>query len=108
MEQGGEKVRGALWGTPPSATRREQAPGPQVLCVHTTPDSPPVLCLLPGMDNQTVLAVQSLLDGQGAVTDPSAQSVSSSTAIPPMGESRSGGETGEGWWAGGLLAWCAL
>ncbi|KAJ7426798.1 zinc finger protein 341 [Willisornis vidua] len=36
------------------------------------------------MDNQTVLAVQSLLDGQGGVTDPSAQNVNSSTAIQPM------------------------
>lgn len=47
----------------------------------------PCLCLLPGMDNQTVLAVQSLLDGQGGVTDPSAPNVSSSAAIQPMGES---------------------
>lgn len=45
------------------------------------------LCLLSGMDNQTVLAVQSLLDGQGGVTDPSAQNVNSSTAIQSMGES---------------------
>ncbi|NWW53160.1 ZN341 protein, partial [Pedionomus torquatus] len=42
------------------------------------------LCLLSGMDNQTVLAVQSLLDGQGGVTDPSAQNVNSSAAIQPM------------------------
>lgn len=47
----------------------------------------PCLCLLSGMDNQTVLAVQSLLDGQGGVTDPSAQNVNSTT-IQPMGESR--------------------
>lgn len=46
-----------------------------------------MLCLLSGMDNQTVLAVQSLLDGQGGVTDPSAPNVGSSTAIQPMGES---------------------
>ncbi|XP_066054692.1 zinc finger protein 341 isoform X2 [Chamaea fasciata] len=39
---------------------------------------------LEGMDNQTVLAVQSLLDGQGGVTDPSAPSVNSSAAIQPM------------------------
>ncbi|XP_051489444.1 zinc finger protein 341 isoform X3 [Apus apus] len=39
---------------------------------------------LEGMDNQTVLAVQSLLDGQGGVTDPSTQNVSSSTAIQSM------------------------
>ncbi|XP_032930979.1 zinc finger protein 341 [Catharus ustulatus] len=39
---------------------------------------------LEGMDNQTVLAVQSLLDGQGGVTDPSAPSVNSSTVIQPM------------------------
>ncbi|XP_074698875.1 zinc finger protein 341 isoform X4 [Strix aluco] len=44
----------------------------------------PYLCLLSGMDNQTVLAVQSLLDGQGGVTDPSAQNVNSSTAIQSM------------------------
>ncbi|NXR54665.1 ZN341 protein, partial [Hippolais icterina] len=44
----------------------------------------PCLCLLSGMDNQTVLAVQSLLDGQGGVTDPSAPNVNSSTAIQPM------------------------
>lgn len=48
---------------------------------------PSICCLLPGMDNQTVLAVQSLLDGQGGVTDPSAPSVNSSAAIQPMGES---------------------
>lgn len=34
-----------------------------------------------------MLAVQSLLDGQGGVADPSAQNVSSSTAIQSMGES---------------------
>ncbi|XP_074868337.1 zinc finger protein 341 isoform X2 [Carettochelys insculpta] len=39
---------------------------------------------LEGMDNQTVLAVQSLLDGQGAVTDPSAQNVNTSTPIQSM------------------------
>ncbi|XP_030319149.1 zinc finger protein 341 isoform X2 [Calypte anna] len=39
---------------------------------------------LEGMDNQTVLAVQSLLDGQGGVTDPSAQNVNPSTAIQSM------------------------
>nr|XP_054500201.1 zinc finger protein 341 isoform X1 [Agelaius phoeniceus] len=39
---------------------------------------------LEGMDNQTVLAVQSLLDGQGGVTDPSAATVNSSAAIQPM------------------------
>ncbi|NWQ82581.1 ZN341 protein, partial [Columbina picui] len=44
----------------------------------------PCFCLLSGMDNQTVLAVQSLLDGQGGVADPSAQNVSSSAAIQSM------------------------
>uniref|UniRef100_A0A6J0VAK6 Zinc finger protein 341 isoform X1 n=2 Tax=Pogona vitticeps TaxID=103695 RepID=A0A6J0VAK6_9SAUR len=39
---------------------------------------------LEGMDNQTVLAVQSLLDGQGGVTDPSAQNVNTSTTIQSM------------------------
>lgn len=38
------------------------------------------------MDNQTVLAVQSLLDGQGGVTDPSAQNVNAAAPIQPMGE----------------------
>uniref|UniRef100_A0A8D0L8F0 Zinc finger protein 341 n=1 Tax=Sphenodon punctatus TaxID=8508 RepID=A0A8D0L8F0_SPHPU len=36
------------------------------------------------MDNQTVLAVQSLLDGHGAVTDPSAQNVNTSATIQSM------------------------
>ncbi|XP_022524313.2 zinc finger protein 341 isoform X3 [Astyanax mexicanus] len=35
--------------------------------------------VLEGMDNQTVLAVQSLLDGQGGVPDPSNQAVSGTT-----------------------------
>ena len=39
-----------------------------------------------GMDNQTVLAVQSLLDGQGAVPDPTGQSVNAPPAIQPLGE----------------------
>ncbi|XP_057558034.1 zinc finger protein 341 isoform X5 [Hippopotamus amphibius kiboko] len=39
---------------------------------------------LEGMDNQTVLAVQSLLDGQGAVPDPTGQSVSAPPAIQPL------------------------
>lgn len=39
--------------------------------------------VLEGMDNQTVLNVQSLLDGQGGVLDPSAQNVSGTT-IQPM------------------------
>lgn len=39
-----------------------------------------------GMDNQTVLAVQSLLDGQGAVPDPTGQSVNVPPAIQPLGE----------------------
>ncbi|XP_030642594.1 zinc finger protein 341 [Chanos chanos] len=39
--------------------------------------------VLEGMDNQTVLAVQSLLDGQGGVPDPNAQNVSGTT-IQPM------------------------
>nr|XP_030686752.1 zinc finger protein 341 isoform X1 [Globicephala melas] len=37
-----------------------------------------------GMDNQTVLAVQSLLDGQGAVSDPTGQSVNAPPAIQPL------------------------
>lgn len=36
------------------------------------------------MDNQTVLAVQSLLDGQGAVPDPTGQSVNAPPAIQPL------------------------
>ncbi|KAJ7331906.1 hypothetical protein JRQ81_014086 [Phrynocephalus forsythii] len=36
------------------------------------------------MDNQTVLAVQSLLDGQGGVTDPSAENVNAPTTIQCM------------------------
>nr|XP_008108205.1 PREDICTED: zinc finger protein 341 isoform X1 [Anolis carolinensis] len=39
---------------------------------------------LEGMDNQTVLAVQSLLDGQGGVADPSTQTVNASTTIQTM------------------------
>ncbi|MEQ2237686.1 hypothetical protein ILYODFUR_025619 [Ilyodon furcidens] len=41
--------------------------------------------VLEGMDNQTVLAVQSLLDGQGGVPDPNNQNVSATSAIQPMG-----------------------
>lgn len=37
------------------------------------------------MDNQTVLAVQSLLDGQGGVPDPNNQNVSGTSAIQSMG-----------------------
>ncbi|CAB1336413.1 unnamed protein product [Coregonus sp. 'balchen'] len=37
-----------------------------------------------GMDNQTVLAVQSLLDGQGGVPDPNSQNVSGSSTIQSM------------------------
>ncbi|XP_004918581.2 zinc finger protein 341 isoform X3 [Xenopus tropicalis] len=37
-----------------------------------------------GMDNQTVLAVQSLLDGQGGVSDHSAQTVTNSAPIQSM------------------------
>uniref|UniRef100_A0A3B4ALY5 C2H2-type domain-containing protein n=1 Tax=Periophthalmus magnuspinnatus TaxID=409849 RepID=A0A3B4ALY5_9GOBI len=40
--------------------------------------------VLEGMDNQTVLAVQSLLDGQGGVPDPNNQNVSGSSTIQPM------------------------
>ncbi|CAL8238666.1 unnamed protein product [Lota lota] len=40
--------------------------------------------VLEGMDNQTVLAVQSLLDGQGGVSDPSNQNVSGTPAIQSM------------------------
>ncbi|KAK6471876.1 zinc finger protein 341-like [Huso huso] len=39
---------------------------------------------LEGLDNQTVLAVQSLLDGQGGVTDPTNQNVSATSTIQPM------------------------
>ncbi|XP_060471718.1 zinc finger protein 341 isoform X2 [Panthera onca] len=39
---------------------------------------------LEGMDNQTVLAVQSLLDGQGAVPDPTGQSVNAPPTIQPL------------------------
>ncbi|XP_063065611.1 zinc finger protein 341 [Engraulis encrasicolus] len=40
--------------------------------------------VLEGMDNHTVLAVQSLLDGQGGVTDPNSQGVPSTSSIPTM------------------------
>lgn len=40
---------------------------------------------LSGMDNQTVLAVQSLLDGQGGVPDPNNQNVTGPSTIQPMG-----------------------
>ncbi|XP_041702421.1 zinc finger protein 341 isoform X2 [Coregonus clupeaformis] len=40
--------------------------------------------VLEGMDNQTVLAVQSLLDGQGGVSDPNNQNVSGSSTIQAM------------------------
>uniref|UniRef100_A0A8C4LKU8 Zinc finger protein 341 n=1 Tax=Equus asinus asinus TaxID=83772 RepID=A0A8C4LKU8_EQUAS len=39
---------------------------------------------LEGMDNQTVLAVQSLLDGQGAVPDPTGQSVNAPPSLQPL------------------------
>ena len=62
------------------------------------------------MDNQTVLAVQSLLDGQGAVPDPTGQSVNAPPAIQPLGEyllrfiSRKGKglpvKNRWGWWGG--------
>uniref|UniRef100_A0A8D1JWT3 C2H2-type domain-containing protein n=1 Tax=Sus scrofa TaxID=9823 RepID=A0A8D1JWT3_PIG len=42
------------------------------------------ICIHRGMDNQTVLAVQSLLDGQGAVPDPTGQSVNAPPAIQPL------------------------
>ncbi|XP_061758461.1 zinc finger protein 341 isoform X2 [Nerophis ophidion] len=42
--------------------------------------------VLEGMDNQTVLAVQSLLDGQGGVPDPSNPNVSGTTTIQSMDE----------------------
>ena len=50
------------------------------------PPSKEVSFLSSGMDNQTVLAVQSLLDGQGAVPDPTGQSVNAPPAIQPLGE----------------------
>uniref|UniRef100_A0A8D3C718 C2H2-type domain-containing protein n=1 Tax=Scophthalmus maximus TaxID=52904 RepID=A0A8D3C718_SCOMX len=40
--------------------------------------------VLEGMDNQTVLAVQSLLDGQGGVPDPNNQNVSGTPAIQSL------------------------
>ncbi|XP_077573505.1 zinc finger protein 341 [Stigmatopora nigra] len=40
--------------------------------------------VLEGMDNQTVLAVQSLLDGQGGVPDPNNQNVTTTPAIQSM------------------------
>ncbi|KAJ4933844.1 hypothetical protein JOQ06_006653, partial [Pogonophryne albipinna] len=40
--------------------------------------------VLEGMDNQTVLAVQSLLDGQGEVPDPNNQNVSGTSTIQTM------------------------
>ncbi|XP_068189192.1 zinc finger protein 341 isoform X2 [Antennarius striatus] len=40
--------------------------------------------VLEGMDNQTVLAVQSLLDGQGGVPDPNNQNVSGTSNIQSM------------------------
>ncbi|CAJ1055295.1 zinc finger protein 341 [Xyrichtys novacula] len=40
--------------------------------------------VLEGMDNQTVLAVQSLLDGQGGVPDPNSQNVSGTSTIQSM------------------------
>ncbi|XP_041860773.1 zinc finger protein 341 [Melanotaenia boesemani] len=40
--------------------------------------------VLEGMDNQTVLAVQSLLDGQGGVPDPNNQNVTSTPTIQSM------------------------
>lgn len=82
---GAEKVRVALGGESSSWERlRSEPPVPKrsLAVPHH-----PCLCLLSGMDNQTVLAVQSLLDGQGGVTDPSAPNVSSSAAIQPLGES---------------------
>lgn len=54
--------------------------------VEAGPPSSQVAFPVSGMDNQTVLAVQSLLDGQGAVPDPTGQSVSAPPAIQPLGE----------------------
>lgn len=51
-----------------------------------------------GMDNQTVLAVQSLLDGQGAVPDPTGQSVNAPSAIQPLGEYLLRFTSGRGEW----------
>ncbi|KAG8517797.1 Zinc finger protein 341, partial [Galemys pyrenaicus] len=48
------------------------------------PPSQEAASLFSGMDNQTVLAVQSLLDGQGAVPDPTGQSVNAPPAIQPL------------------------
>lgn len=54
--------------------------------VEAGPTSSQAAFPVSGMDNQTVLAVQSLLDGQGAVPDPTGQSVSPPPAIQPLGE----------------------
>uniref|UniRef100_A0A9L0REZ3 Zinc finger protein 341 n=1 Tax=Equus caballus TaxID=9796 RepID=A0A9L0REZ3_HORSE len=48
------------------------------------PSSKEAAFLSSGMDNQTVLAVQSLLDGQGAVPDPTGQSVNAPPALQPL------------------------
>lgn len=59
--------------------------------IHTNSDCPEysvfltLLLFLSGMDNQTVLAVQSLLDGQGGVPDPNNQNVSGTPTIQSMG-----------------------
>lgn len=54
--------------------------------VESGSTSSPAAFPVSGMDNQTVLAVQSLLDGQGAVPDPTGQSVNAPPAIQPLGE----------------------
>lgn len=87
----------ALGGESSSWTvAQKRVPSAQTLSVWLCSVYHLCLCLLSGMDNQTVLAVQSLLDGQGGVTDPSAPNVNSSTAIQPMGESWWHWERGEG------------
>ncbi|XP_043944946.1 zinc finger protein 341 [Protopterus annectens] len=43
-----------------------------------------LICRRIGMDNQTVLAVQSLFDGQGGVSDPTAQTVATTSAVHTM------------------------
>lgn len=62
------------------------------------PSSKEAAFLSSGMDNQTVLAVQSLLDGQGAVPDPTGQSVNAPPSLQPLGECLPGFTRGKGEW----------
>ena len=58
--------------------------------------------------SQHLLAVQSLLDGQGGVTDPSAQNVNAAAPMQPMGEFWGAASEVRGPWAAGLPLQCAL